>query len=385
MNSNKKLTKDQMDNTKKLSLNLLSSAHKVAGTGPGSAWREFLKNFKNKPFVDEYEVFVNRKRDADIVHINSPDPRYKFQMRHGRYHGVVLHSVHFIPKTHTDNSFEPKNFLHRLFLKSILKWSYYFLKKSDELIVVNPLFIKDLINLGVAKDKITYIPNVVHNSEFHKVSAAQKAEFRKKHNFFPNDKIVVAVGQLQTRKGVKDFIEVAKDLPEVKFIWLGGFAFRKLSHGHKEIQEFLANPPANVFFKGRVQIKEVNEYLNLSNIFFMPALNELFPMSILEAANVGIPMLLRDLPEYAEIFSFTKYLKANNNTDFVNIIKTVFTNKAVASEAVKTSKAIAATYSADIIAKQWDEYYQRISHKYSERLSKRHAITAKSEAKKRFK
>ncbi len=381
----KKNNNNKIDDNKKLSINLLSSAHNVKATGPGSAWREFLKNFKNKPLIDNYDVFVDRKKDADIIHINSPDPRYKFQMRHGRYRGIVLYNVHFIPGTHTDNSYDPQNFIHRFFVRSILKWSMHFLTKSDELVVVNPMFINDLVRLGISEEKITYIPNVVHTSEFHKVTASEKAELRKKHNFFPEDKIIIAVGQLQTRKGVKDFIEVAKMLPEFKFIWLGSFAFKKLSHGHHEIEEFVSNPPENVFFKGRVPINEVNEYLNCANIFFMPALNELFPMSILEAANVEIPMLLRDLPEYAEIFSFTDYLRANNNKDFADIIKNVLNNKEATKSAAATSKAIATKYSADIISKQWDDYYQRISHKYKDRLSKRDLPTAKSEAKKRFK
>ncbi len=376
--------KINLQKNKKLSVNLLSSAHTVKATGPGSAWREFLKNFKNKPFTTEYNAFVNRKKDADIIHVNSPDPRYKWKMRRGVYRGIVVFNVHFIPGTHTDTSYDPKNFFHFFIVNKIIKWSNYFLQHADELVVVNPMFIDDLMRIGVKRENITYIPNVVHASGFHKVSAAEKKALRKQYNFFPEDKIVVSVGQLQTRKGVKEFIDVAKKLPDVKFIWLGSFAFKKLSHGHKEIEEFVSNPPENVFFKGRVPIEQVNEYLNCSDIFFMPALSELFPMSILEAANVGIPMVLRDLPEYAEIFNFTKYLKANNNQDFANIIEETLNNQEKYRAAEKVSKAIASKYSADIISGYWDKYYKRISNKYADRLADRTSRTSKKNAKKRY-
>ena len=42
----------------------------------------------------------------------------------------------------------------------------------------------------------------------------------------PKDKfIVLGVGQTQTRKGVIDFAKVAKDNPNIYFVWAGGFSF----------------------------------------------------------------------------------------------------------------------------------------------------------------
>ena len=370
---------------KNLSINLLSSAHRVKATGPGSAWREFLKHFEKEPFASEYQTTNHRKSDADFIHMNTPDPRYKWHMRRGKYHGVTIFNVLFIPHTHTDNSYDHQNWIHRLFLKKIISWSNYFLTHVDELVVVNPMFINDLVDIGVDRSKITYIPNVVDSSGFSPVSNVERLELRKKYNLFKDEFIVVSVGQLQTRKGVKDFIEVAKKLPKYKFIWLGSFAFKKMSHGHKEIEQFVSNPPDNVFFKGRVSPEEVNDYLNVSDLFFMPALNELFPMSILEAANVNVPMLLRDLPEYAEIFNFTKYLKANNNADFAKIIDKLATNKESYAAAKGYSQAIAKKYDHDIICQEWDSYYNRLSTKYKDRINNRHNKEARKEARKRYK
>jgi 1,2-diacylglycerol-3-alpha-glucose alpha-1,2-galactosyltransferase len=39
----------------------------------------------------------------------------------------------------------------------------------------------------------------------------------------PREKfIVLSVGQVQTQKGVMDFIEVANHMPDIQFVWAGG-------------------------------------------------------------------------------------------------------------------------------------------------------------------
>ena len=48
---------------------------------------------------------------------------------------------------------------------------------------------------------------------------------RKKYGFNATDFIVLGAGQVQTRKGVKDFVEVAKKTPDINYVWCGGFSF----------------------------------------------------------------------------------------------------------------------------------------------------------------
>ena len=35
--------------------------------------------------------------------------------------------------------------------------------------------------------------------------------------------VVIGAGQVQKRKGIDDFIRLAEELPEITFIWAGGF------------------------------------------------------------------------------------------------------------------------------------------------------------------
>lgn len=48
---------------------------------------------------------------------------------------------------------------------------------------------------------------------------------------------MIGIGQVQHRKGVLDFIEVAKKLPDVQFVWAGGFSFGKITSGYEELKK----------------------------------------------------------------------------------------------------------------------------------------------------
>ena len=63
----------------------------------------------------------------------------------------------------------------------------------------------------------------------------KKLRAKKDFDFDPNKFTVVGVGQVQHRKGVHDFVKTARKLPNVQFIWAGGFSFGKID-GYKELR-----------------------------------------------------------------------------------------------------------------------------------------------------
>ena len=56
---------------------------------------------------------------------------------------------------------------------------------------------------------------------------------------------VLGAGQVQTRKGVLDFVNVAKQMPDVQFVWAGGFSFGRITDGYEELKKLQENPPEN--------------------------------------------------------------------------------------------------------------------------------------------
>ncbi len=330
----------------KISINMLSSADKVAGQGVGSAYLEQVSLVRDGA-SDLFDIYINSHKKCDIVHVHTVDLWNYFKMNKG----VSVCYVHFLPDT-LDGSIKLPKFAFNVFKKYVTK----FYNKADHLVVVNPIFIDDLVKFGIDRDKITYIPNYVSREKFFKKDAS---DIRKKYNISDDAFVVLGVGQVQTRKGVVDFIDVAKKMPDTTFVWCGGFSFGRITDGYEELKKIYENPPKNVIFTGIVPREEMNDMYNMADVLFMPSYNELFPMSILEAINSSKPLLLRDLDLYRDIL-FEKYLKGNNNDEFVSKLNDLKNDKKVYNKYSKLSNEISEFYSKEHVLEIWKEFYQSI-------------------------
>ena len=219
------------------------------------------------------------------------------------------------------------------------------------------------IDLGIKEDKITYIPNYVSKDDFYPLSQEVIDKRKEKYGIEKNKFIVLGCGQVQTRKGVKDFIKCAELLPDVQFVWAGGFSFGPITDGYKELKAIMDNPPKNVKFIGIIPRTEMNEIFNMADVLFMPSFSELFPMSILEAVNSSKPVLLRDLELYVDIL-FGKYLKGNSAEEWVELINKLRQDSEFYKSAQEDSKYISEFYSKENVNKIWREYYPRVYNKY---------------------
>ena len=280
---------------KRIVINMLSNADKVEGQGVGSAYLEQVK-LVSEGASDLFDVRINSVKKADIVHSHTIEPQNYLRMKNNKNANVCY--VHFLPDT-LDGSIQLPKALFHVFKKYVI--SFY--KTADYLIVVNPTFMKELETYDIPKEKMVYIPNYVSKEDFYEKSEEERFAIRKKYGITEDAFVVIGVGQVQTRKGVLDFIEVAKKLPHIQFVWCGGFSFGKITDGYEELKKVVENPPANVKFLGIIPRSEMNDIYNMSNLLFMPSYNELFPMSILEAVNLKRPLVLRNL-NYMRIFYF---------------------------------------------------------------------------------
>ncbi|MGN7311418.1 glycosyltransferase family 4 protein [Alkalicoccobacillus gibsonii] len=328
-------------------LTMFSSAEKVKGQGVASAYRELINLLFNQ--TDLYDMKINTYRSADISHYHTVDLPF-YLSTFSKKRGIKVGYVHFIPET-VDDSLQLPKWFRRFFYSYLI--SFY--KRMDKLVVVNPAFIPKLEAYGITKDKIEYIPNFVSNQTFYPLDDIERHAIKEKH-VSTHAFTVLGAGQIQQRKGVLDFIEVAKKLPEVQFIWVGGFSFGKITSGYKELKLIVDNPPKNVLFTGIVDREQMNMYFNLADVMFLPSFHELFPMTILEGMSCERPILLRDLELYEDIL-FDYYLKAMSVEGFVEEIIQLKSNPEY-YEAAKTSAARGAYhYSEERLSKIWKDFY----------------------------
>lgn len=333
----------------KIRINMLSNADKVEGQGVGSAYKEQVTLIKDE-LCDYFDVVINDNKPADIIHCHTVLPKYLIQMKMNK--GVNVAYVHFLPDT-LDGSIQlPRSAFH-IFKKYVL----FFYESADYLVVVNPMFIDNLVKYGISKEKIIYIPNYVSKDKFFKQDKETIRQTKIKYHI--NSFCVLGVGQVQTRKGVKDFVEIAKKLPDVQFIWAGGFSFGIISDGYEELKEIYENPPQNVTFAGIIDRNEMNNIYNMADVLFMPSYNELFPMSILEAVNSRTPLLLRNLYLYKDIL-LNQYLSASNNDDFITLIQQLKDNPILYATTQLYSKNISEYYSKEHVKEMWKNFYLSI-------------------------
>lgn len=332
----------------RIRINMLSNADKVDGQGVGSAYLEQVSLIKDE-LSDVFDVVINDSAPADIIHCHTILPEYLMKMKRNK--GVNVAYVHFLPDTLDGSISLPKSTL-----KVFKKYITYFYNTADYLIVVNPIFIDDLVRFGIERRKIHYIPNYVSKESFYQESEEKVLTVKQRYDIDKDDFVVLGVGQVQTRKGVKDFVEVAKMLPDITFVWAGGFSFGKITDGYDELKEIYQNPPSNVHFIGIVQREEMNDIYNLADILFMPSYNELFPMAILEAVNSQKPLLLRDLELYKDIL-FNKYLRQNDNVQFAKQIQELKDDPHLYQKYQRYSKEISEYYSKEHVKEMWKEFY----------------------------
>lgn len=346
-----------------ITINMLSSADKVKGQGVSSAYLEQV-NLVKEGLKNEFDVKINSLERCDIMHYHTIDLDHYLSLPIYRPNGATVGYVHFLPET-MDESLE---------LPSIAKKSFYqymisFYKNMDYLVTVNPCFIKKLGEYNIDAKKVSYIPNFVSIENFYPYTLQQKLQARDNLEIDSEKFVVLGVGQVQSRKGINDFIEVAKSLPDIQFIWAGGFSFGAITDGYKELKKVMDNPPSNVRFMGIIERNQMNELYNIADVMFLPSYAELFPMTVLEAMNTKLPIVLRDLDIYPDIL-FDFYLKGKDNSEFKNIIEKLQADKNFYNLYSNKSWRGHNFYSKENITKMWSNFYNRIYYENKMRKTK---------------
>ena len=128
------------------------------------------------------------------------------------------------------------------------------------------------------------IPNAIQIEKF-KFSSDYRNEIREEFYIPNNQKVVGMVGILNPFKNQKFLIEIAKDLPQVTFLFVGEGPDRlMLEEQSKELE--------NVIFTGRRN--DVHKFYSAFDVFAFPSLYEGFPMVLVEAQCSGVNIIMNE-------------------------------------------------------------------------------------------
>jgi len=293
------------------------------------------------------EVITNSLKKADVVHIETIGPFGLYKLLSSP---KTVVSAHVIPA-----SFEGSLAGTRYWLGSAKRYLRFFYNKASLVLAVGPKVKTQLNEIGVTQ-RIEILPNAIDTKVF--IPSSDLRELgRKTLGLKEKARVILSVGQVQSRKGIKDFIKIAQELPELTFIWVGNQPFGALTAQDEELQQLLKSPPKNFILAGGVPYSRMPEIYNAADIFFLPSYQENASMAIIEAASCGLPLVLRDLAEYRLLYK-EGYLNCSNNKEFKENIQGLFSDKKLFEKQSKASLLLAQKFSFEALGNKLLKYYQ---------------------------
>lgn len=315
---------------------VMELARIVKGNGVNTVFVQMVDLLRKK---DDVEVVINGKGRGDVFHSHSYGLFY-FLMGIG-YKGRRILTVHVIPDS------AKGSIPGWPLLMPMIKWYFrQVYSYADVCIALSPMVetaIRDLhANTRIVK---MYNPIPI---DFWKSSVESRKKGRKMLRLKEDDFVVLGVGQLEGRKGVEDFLDVATEIPGAKFVWAGGRPFGALTEGVVRINNRIAQAPPNITFPGMFELSDMPFVYAASDALIFPSYQENCPMAPLEAAAAGLPVVFRDLPEYRLLYE-NQYIKAATTMEFVQIVRKLMNDKDFRDTACKISKQLLEQFDEDKI------------------------------------
>lgn len=292
------------------------------------------------------DVRVNCDERADVIHVQTMGLRsLPYMLRDPRR--TVL-TMHFVP-----GSFVGSFILARAWLPIGAAYLRWYCSLAARVISVSP-DVASWLDSGAMPISSTIVPNGIHTAEF-EPRPGDRESVRERLGIAPDAFVAVCVGQVQPRKGVEAFIETARRMPHVTFVWVGGLPFKRLSAGFERMHDAMAAAPANCVFAGEAPHEEMARFYAAADCLFFPSVQETFGLTIVEAAAAGLPLVLNDLPVYAPLFG-DSFVPVRNGR-YEEALDGLRTDAAMRARYAARSRELAARYDTEQLADRLTAIY----------------------------
>jgi len=317
-------------------------AKKFGDIGIGNA----TKNQRKALLTQGIEVTSNYKQDYDVIDINpitffNAYSIAKYAKNKGKK--VVVH-VHTLIENFR-NSFWFANLISPIMDKKMIK-----LYNCADLLICLTNYTKNALeNIGIKTEKIV-IGNSIDITRFETCKGTYHEKYALK------GVVVNSVGLVIPRKGITTFINIAKNLPEINFIWFGSF-------GKGLIKSFSAlklvrNAPQNVIFTGYVE--DIVSAYHTGDIFLFPSFSEIQPCVLLEALATKKPIVVRNLHTYDWLENEKNCLKASSDEEFIKKLLNLVENKELSYKLARNGYELVKNYSFENIGEKLKNAYESI-------------------------
>ena len=281
----------------------------ISKSGLGKAIKHQMKALED----NKIDYTTNLKEDFDVLHINFYGPKSYLFAKKARKNGKkIVYHAHS-----TEEDFRNSFILSNQIAPAFKNWLIKCYTLGDHILTPTPYSKSLLQNYGI-NVPITDISNGIDVSFFEKNEKLGN-DFRRRFNYSSKDKIIMGVGLYIERKGILDFVELAKRLPQYKFVWFG---HSPLVASPPKIREAVNTKLDNLFFAGYVEPEILRGAYSGCNLYLFPTLEETEGIPIMEACAAKIPALIRDIPVFSGwLEDGINVYKAKTLDEFENKIK----------------------------------------------------------------
>jgi len=176
--------------------------------------------------------------------------------------------------------------------KFVAPLTRFFIRNADALIVPGSRSRDFHIKRGAAPERVFIAPNTINNDAFFAKSSAfkQREEQLKDDLHLGNNTIVLFVGELNERKGVRSLLRAFTKLKSEREIT----ALVVIGDGElkSELIQLVSNESmTHITFTGWISDEEKIKYYAIADLFVLPTLYDLCPLVLNEAMACGLPII----------------------------------------------------------------------------------------------
>ena len=297
----------------------------------------------------DVDVRVNSSEPSDIMHVQTMGLRSLRYML-GAQERTVL-AAHIVPE-----SLVGSFILASIWLPIGTWYMRSFYNLADEVLAVSPEVV-DGLNRMQLDVPVRMVPNAVEVARF-EPQPGWREGIRERVGVDEDAFVAICVGQIQPRKGVDAFIDTARAMPDVTFIWVGGTPFQRLTDHYSHMMRVVADAPANCYFVGDIHYDEVPQWYAAADCLFFPSRQETFGLAIIEAAAAGLPLVLRDLSTYRPLFG-DSYVAGDDET-FADRLAALRDDGELRASAQRQARDIAQRFDSDRLAERLLDVYTEV-------------------------
>jgi 1,2-diacylglycerol-3-alpha-glucose alpha-1,2-glucosyltransferase len=293
------------------------------------------------------DVLLDSSERCDIIHLHNPMPNFLFTLKKAKNRGAktVIHARH-LPEL-VIGGFKGGNLIYPIFHR----YSRYLYSQADAVVCATP-YVKEWMLNNKVQSKFFVIPNGV-NCKFFIPSSKYRDIFRETYGISDDDFVVLSVGLMIPRKGVSDFVEVARKCSNITFIWVGSV--------EKTMESVTLSYPENMIHIPYLLFEDMPKAYNGTDVFFFPTYAESYGNVLMEAAACKKPVVLRDIPIYKEWFTDgVNCLKGGTVDKFVNNIDMLKRDTLLREKIADAAYDTALTHSLDKTIDALIDMYERL-------------------------